>query len=83
MVDDFLMYIEAYTADQLLIDSLDDKTYVRMQVTTDAQMDSIEPSNIKKMVNQGNQMFTKPMAPASQDKFLAILRDIIDDKFKN
>jgi len=54
MVDDFLMYIEAYTADQLLIDSLDDKTYVRMQVTTDAQMDSIEPSNIKKMVNQGN-----------------------------
>lgn len=67
MVNDFLMNIETQTADEVLKQSLNSSTYIRMQTETTAQLDSYKGDNIQTMIQEGNDMFDKPNEPATKD----------------
>lgn len=75
------MGIETTNHDLLLQTTLTPDTYVRMQVNTNAELDSFSKSDIAAMIEDGKRMFNEPLAPASKEQLLNILREIIDEKF--
>lgn len=76
---EFMMNMETYTSDFGLRMSIQDPdiNYVRMQIESELKMDNIDPENVRGLVGDGERLYKR-----DEEKLKALLRLMIDDKFK-
>lgn len=81
MLSDFMMNIETMTGSEFLRMFLNETQFVRMQVYTKAVLDSYQPKDVELMLEDGERLWSDPLAPASNEQLKKILRDIVDERF--
>ena len=74
----FITSTETEAADSILHSTLGKKNYQRLQVYTNTTLNSISPGEEATMQEQGREMWTDPMEPASQEDVKKMLMAILD-----